>query len=323
MFDYQSGSDQLVKDLLAKLSDIHIRKESLRDSLMFPGPHKVDPVLVPYIEMLLSRFDLTRQIDATLQMDDGSFWRGHRDEGVVDGVWVRFRKMPSTPPKLDALPSPLPEWVRSALLEPESARGGLILITGATGMGKTTTASATVVSRLEKYAGVAYTVEQPPENPLNGWHGHGYCSQTWVKNDGERDPWARAMNSVLRSQPAGTPAILFLGEVREDEAARVAVQAANQGFLVVATAFASDIVSAVSTFANRVGAEARQAFALQLRTLVYQNIREGLLEVRMLRATPAVQQHIAEERYSSLAGELNTQTNQARIAMQQRMQQRA
>jgi len=322
MFDLQSGTEKVVRELLDRTSDIHVRVESPRESLMFPGPRVIDPVLVPYIEILLGRFDQTRQIDATLQMDDGSFWRGHRDEGVVDGVWVRFRKMPSKPPKLDSLPSPLPEWVRQALMEQDNARGGLVLITGATGMGKTTTASAIVVSRLEKYAGVAYTVEQPPENPLNGWHGEGYCSQTWVKNDGEPDPWARAMNSVLRSQPAGTPAILFLGEVREDEAACVAVQAANQGFLVVATAFASDIVSAVSTFANRVGAEGRQGFALQLRTLIYQNIREGHLEVKMLRCTPAVQQHIADERYSALAGELNTQTNQAKMEMQKRMQAR-
>ncbi|SFF31978.1 ATPase, T2SS/T4P/T4SS family [Paracidovorax wautersii] len=305
-------------DVLAQITDIHAAVDKVGDSISFPGPARVEESLIPYITSLVTQFTQTGQVDATLMMPDGSFWRGHRDDHVVDGAWVRFRKMPRCAPTLETLPSPLPEIVQEALLEQESQRGGLVLVAGATGMGKTTTASGTIVSRLTKYGGVAYTVEQPPENPLNGWHGKGYCTQTWVKDDGAANPWARAMRSVLRSQPAGTPAILFLGEVREEEAARVAVQAANQGFLVVATSFASDVVSAIASFASHVGPELRGQFAQQFRMLVWQNINEGKLEVKMLRSTSAVVQHICEERYAAMAGELQMQLNAARMEYQEK-----
>lgn len=306
-------------ELLGSITDIHAAVEKVGNSVTFPGPSKIDGRLLGYAETLVGLFNQTGQVDATLMMSDGSFWRGHRDDHVVDGAWVRFRRMPSNAPTLDALPSPLPATAKEALLEQESARGGLVLIAGATGMGKTTTASGTIVSRLQKFGGVAYTVEQPPENPLNGWHDKGYCTQTWVKDDGAPNPWARAMRSVLRSQPAGTPALLFLGEVREEEAAKVAVQAANQGFLVVATSFASDVVSAVANFSTQVGVELRSQFAQQFRTLVYQNITDGKLEVKVLRGTVPVAQHICEERYPALLGELQMQMNQARMAFQARM----
>ena len=38
--------------------------------------------------------------------------------------------------------------------------------------------------RLGSCGGAAFTVEDPPELPLNGFHGQGYCTQTWVAGDG-------------------------------------------------------------------------------------------------------------------------------------------
>lgn len=299
--------------ILDKVSDLGVCCEDLSKSLMFPGPVEIDPALLGLCEDMVRRFKEIGLDDATM-FTEGVFWRGHADRSVVDGEWIRFRKMPAVPPSLETLPSDLPPMVVSALMDRDVGRGGLLLIVGPTGSGKTTTASATVVSRLIAYKGMAYTVEEPPEHPLNGWHGEGYCAQTWVKGGGEPNPWANAMKGVLRSQPAGTPTIMFLGEVREDEAARVAVQAASNGFLVVATSFASDVSSGISSFARRIGKEGLDMFAKQLRVVLFQSLDDGMLRVNMLKHSSAVEQLIVKENFPAIDGELQFQANQMRLA---------
>lgn len=299
--------------LLADVTDIAVRCGDHRKSLMFPGPIEIHPELVDFCSAMEVKFVSTNLEDATMEVN-GIFWRGHADRSVVDGEWIRFRKMPEVAPTLGTLPSPLPAWVVEALMDKTLGRGGLILVVGPTGSGKTFTASATVVSRLKKYMGMAYTVEEPPEHPLNGWHGDGYCAQTWVRNGGA-DPWATAMKGVLRSQPAGTPTIMFLGEVREDEAAKVALQAANNGFLVIATSFASDVSSGISSFAGRVGEKELETFARQVQIVLFQSLSDGMLKVKMLTHTPAVEQLILKGNFGAIEGELAHQANEMRMKL--------
>lgn len=298
--------------LLENVTDLGVRCDDLSRSLMFPGPVLVDPGLLGLCGDMVARFRITGLDDATIEIGE-IFWRGHADRSVVDGEWIRFRKMPLKAPTLNSLPSHLPPMVVDALMDKEFWRGGLILIVGPTGSGKTTTASATVVSRLCSYKGMAYTIEEPPEHPLNGWHGEGYCAQTWVKGGG-LNPWANAMKGVLRSQPAGTPTIMFLGEVREDEAARVSLQAAGMGFLVIATSFASDVSSGIAEFAKRLGREHSVMLAKQLRVVLFQSLDNGFLKVNLLKHSSAVEQMILKENFSAIDGELQFQANQMRLA---------
>ena len=299
--------------LLDTVTDLGVCCDDLTKSLMFPGPSAINDGLLGLCQEMVSRFRGIGVDDATLEMH-GIFWRGHADRSVVDGEWIRFRKMPPVAPTLETLPSPLPRWVVDTLMDREMGRGGMILVVGPTGSGKTTTASATVVSRLHEFRGMAYTVEEPPEHPLNGWHGDGYCAQTWVKGIGV-DPWASAMKGVLRSQPAGTPTILFLGEVREDEAARVALQAAGNGFLVVATSHASDVSTGIATYAKRLGRDdaAKDMFSKLLRVVLFQSLMDGMLKVNLLKHSSAVEQAILKENFSAIDGELQFQANQMRL----------
>jgi len=114
---------------------------------------------------------------------------------------------------------------------------GLFVISGTFGQGKTTTASALVASRLAKYGGVAVTVEEPPEMPLEGRHGEGVCYQTWV----EPGKFSHACRQVAR----WAPSIIFLGEVRDDETALEALRASINGRLVVCTTHADNCAMAV------------------------------------------------------------------------------
>lgn len=303
--------DSKVKELLSEITDIRTCLNDPSQSLQFPGPVTLKAELSEYASQMAQRFRGFDVIDATLD-HQGIVWRGHLDAGVVDGPWVCFRKMPDKAPTLDTLPSPLPHAIHRFLLKPELCKGGLILVAGPTGSGKTTSASATVVSRLMELGGFASTAEQPPEQRLNGWHRGakiGYCSQAWVKMTGET-PWANALTGILRSQSVGTPTMLFVGEIREDEAARVALQAAGNGFLVICTSFATDLVSAVQSFGKRLDDSQKEMFSLLLKGVVFQKLDGKLLTAKLLETTLPVQQAIALSKYASLEGEAQRQANE-------------
>lgn len=298
--------------MLDNVSDIHFCVSDIGRSYYFPGPAKLAEELLAYAERVANIFLESNAVDSTVEFEK-VFWRGHLDETVVDGKWVRFRKMAPRPPCLDSLPTPLPKDIRENLLDPHACLGGMILILGPTGSGKTTSASATVVSRLKQFKGFATTIEDPPEHPLNGWHGEGYCAQTWLKPDGET-PWALAIKGALRSQPAKTRTMLMIGEVREDAAAAAAVLAASNGFLVVVTSHATSVESGVSAYANRLEDRDLELFIEQLRFVLFQRIVDDMLEVQLLKITDPIKQGVRKRLYSVITGELTIQQNQARAA---------
>jgi len=116
------------------------------------------------------------------------------------------------------------------ILEPH----GIVLVTGPTGSGKTTTLYA-ALSRLDATALNIMTVEDPIEYDLDG------ISQTQVNARIEMT-FARALRTILRQDPD----VVMIGEIRDLETAQIAVQASLTGHLVFATLHTNDAVSAVT-----------------------------------------------------------------------------
>lgn len=116
------------------------------------------------------------------------------------------------------------------ILEPH----GIVLITGPTGSGKTTTLYA-ALSRLDASALNIMTVEDPIEYDLDG------ISQTQVNPRIEMG-FARALRTILRQDPD----VVMIGEIRDLETAQIAVQASLTGHLVFATLHTNDAISAVT-----------------------------------------------------------------------------
>ena len=116
------------------------------------------------------------------------------------------------------------------ILEPH----GIVLVTGPTGSGKTTTLYA-ALSRLDATALNIMTVEDPIEYDLDG------ISQTQVNTRIEMS-FARALRTILRQDPD----VVMIGEIRDLETAQIAVQASLTGHLVFATLHTNDAVSAVT-----------------------------------------------------------------------------
>jgi general secretion pathway protein E len=111
---------------------------------------------------------------------------------------------------------------------------GIVLVTGPTGSGKTTTLYA-ALARLDASQSNIMTVEDPIEYELSG------IGQTQVNPKIDLD-FAKALRAILRQDPD----VIMIGEIRDFETAQIAIQASLTGHLVLATLHTNDAVSAVT-----------------------------------------------------------------------------
>nr|WP_315239034.1 ATPase, T2SS/T4P/T4SS family [uncultured Albidiferax sp.] len=111
---------------------------------------------------------------------------------------------------------------------------GIILVTGPTGSGKTTTLYA-ALSRLDASSSNIMTVEDPIEYELPG------VGQTQVNAKIDLT-FAKALRAILRQDPD----VIMIGEIRDFETAQIAIQASLTGHLVLATLHTNDAASAVN-----------------------------------------------------------------------------
>ena len=111
---------------------------------------------------------------------------------------------------------------------------GIVLVTGPTGSGKTTTLYGALL-RLRNKTNNIMTVEDPIEYNLDG------IGQTQVNSRIDMN-FARALRAILRQDPD----IVMIGEIRDIETAQIAVQASLTGHLVLATLHTNDAPSAVT-----------------------------------------------------------------------------
>src|SRR5258706_12927979 len=117
-----------------------------------------------------------------------------------------------------------------ALLEPH----GILLVTGPTGSGKTTTLY-TALDRLNKPDVKILTVEDPVEYQMPG------INQIQVKPQIDLT-FANALRSIVRQDPD----VIMIGEIRDLETAQIAVQSALTGHLVLSTVHTNDAPSTVN-----------------------------------------------------------------------------
>ncbi|MDA7416788.1 type II secretion system ATPase GspE [Xenophilus arseniciresistens] len=119
---------------------------------------------------------------------------------------------------------------RSLITQPH----GIILVTGPTGSGKSTTLYA-ALGEMDASSSNIMTVEDPIEYELHG------VGQTQVNAKIELT-FAKALRAILRQDPD----VIMIGEIRDYETAQIAIQASLTGHLVLATLHTNDSVSAVT-----------------------------------------------------------------------------
>jgi type II secretory ATPase GspE/PulE/Tfp pilus assembly ATPase PilB-like protein len=246
--------ERLVADALTVgASDVHVEagEEAVRVR------HRVDGVLRD-VELLpravglplVSRLKILAGLDIAdrLRPQDGRA-RVRVAAGTVDlrlstlpaargeNVVLRLQAPEAAPGTFAALGFSAGDAARVAQLL--DAREGLVLVTGPTGSGKTTTLYAALGRILARGGVNVVTVEDPVERRLPG------VVQVQV-NERTGLTFATALRAILRQDPD----VVLVGEVRDRETAAIAAQAALTGHLVLATLHTIDAASAVTRLAD-------------------------------------------------------------------------
>ncbi len=236
----------LLQALRERASDIHFEPYEIRSVVRF----RVDGVLRDIIEppralhaALVSRLKVMASLDIAEKRlpQDGRIALKLGDKSVDvrvstlptgPGERVVLRLLDKDSARLDLTALGMSDETLSAIDRLIREPHGIVLVTGPTGSGKTTTLYA-AMSRLPRGALNVMTVEDPIEFALDG------VGQTQV-NPRIELTFARSLRSILRQDPD----IIMIGEIRDLETAQIAVQASLTGHLVLATLHTNDAVSA-------------------------------------------------------------------------------
>jgi len=157
---------------------------------------------------------------------------------VLHGEKVVLRVLDQTANKLGLADLGFSPTELTQVLEALGAPHGMILCTGPTGSGKTTTLSA-MLSHLNDGSRNIMTIEDPIEIPIRG------ISQTAV-NPAVSLSFASALRGFLRSDPN----VIMVGEIRDFETAEIAMQAALTGHLLLSTLHTNSAALAITRLEN-------------------------------------------------------------------------
>ena len=160
----------------------------------------------------------------------------HGEDAVIrildkESISERFREL-----RLDILGFPEDELrrFRKYIAEPY----GMVLVTGPTGSGKTTTLYA-ALSEIKSIEDKIVTIEDPVEYQLRG------ITQIPI-NEKKGLTFARGLRSILRHDPDK----IMVGEIRDPETAQIAIQSALTGHLVFTTVHANNVLDVLGRFLN-------------------------------------------------------------------------
>jgi type IV pilus assembly protein PilB len=264
----QAGEDQspavklldsiLLSAMQRRASDIHIEAADRSTKVKL----RVDGILIPAMEPLdirlhaplVSRLKVMSELDIAERRvpQDGSF-RMRLDRKTVDfrvsilpsvfgeSVVIRILDRDSIATGVSALklerlgfnPEDLKRF-RRAITRPY----GMVLVTGPTGSGKTTTLYA-AISEMNTLEDKLITIEDPVEYQLSG------VVQISV-NEKKGLTFARGLRSILRHDPDK----IMVGEIRDPETAQIAIQSALTGHLVLTTVHANNVFDVIGRFAS-------------------------------------------------------------------------
>lgn len=164
--------------------------------------------------------------------------------------WYALRRSMDPIPRLRSLLKGVPIPVLRTLGRiGKRPNRGLILMSGATGSGKTTTICSLLSEYLYQYGDIATTIEDPPELKLEGEYrgGSGHCFQVKVLNG----DFATPLRASLRYQPR----YILLGEIRDPDGASEALRAAISGHIVLSTIHSGSIPEAIQSMLKLVSAK--------------------------------------------------------------------
>ncbi|MBX3382886.1 MAG: type II/IV secretion system protein [Phycisphaeraceae bacterium] len=237
----------LFEALRRRASDVHIHPMETRLVIRF----RIDGMLVdafsPPLSLapaISSRLKVMTELDIanrhTPQDGHTSVRVGSRKVDIrfsciptVYGERLVLRLLDQTATQLSLDEIGMTREMQASLLDLVDRPTGIILVTGPTGSGKTTTLYA-ALSRVDRSSRNVMTIEDPVEYHLDG------ISQMQV-NVKRGVTFATGLRALLRQDPD----VILVGEIRDNETAQLAIQASLTGHLVLATLHTNDAPSAI------------------------------------------------------------------------------
>ncbi|CAI9392728.1 MULTISPECIES: type IV pilus twitching motility protein PilT [Citrobacter] len=233
------------------------------------------------------------------------------------GTSLALRLLPTQCPTLETLETP------SVLPELLSSENGLILVTGATGSGKSTTLAAMVAWLNQHVDGHILTLEDPIE--------YVYTSQRCLIQQREVGLHCASFAAGLRAALREDPDVILLGELRDSETIRLALTAAETGHLVLATLHTRGAAQAIERLIDSFPAQekdpVRSQLAGSLRAVLSQKLESDKQEGRvalfeLLINTPAAGNLIREGKSHQLPHVIQTGQQVGMMTFAQSLQQR-
>ena len=235
-----------------RASDIHIEAEDARSRVRYRvdgrllqklnPPHQMHPAIVSRIKIMAGMDISERRVpqdgDIHVAIDGRPFdlrvstMPGKFGEKVVIRL-IDNRNAVVPIEKMGMRAEMVEQWKRAI-----SAANGMVLVTGPTGSGKSTTLYSALAEISTDELNIS-TVENPVEAQLQG------INQFQV-NEKAGFNFAGALRALLRQDPD----VIMVGEIRDLETATIATQAALTGHLVLSTLHTNDAVSAVTRLVN-------------------------------------------------------------------------
>jgi len=248
----------------------------------------------------LEEFQERNDTDFAYQLEGHGRFRANlfRDNRGVGGV---FRLIPSVIQTFEDLKSP-PVLKKFCTLNK-----GLVLVTGPTGSGKSTTLAAMINHINENRADHIITIEDPIEFV--------HPSKRCLINQREVHTHTLGFKAALRAALREDPDIVLVGEMRDLETTHIAIETAETGHLVFGTLHTTTAISAVDRLIDQFSAEQqpqiRMMLSSALKGVVAQNLlkkkgggRVAALEILMV--TPAVSALIREAKTSQIMSIMQT-----------------
>jgi twitching motility protein PilT len=305
-------ADLLMMTLEMKASDLHLTV-GLPPSVRVNG--EVEPLQLPPLtrevaqELIYgllndgqrARFDETRDLDLSLDFGETGRFRVNAFVGR-QGVGAVLRVIPSRIKTATELGLP-PIITKMADFE-----RGLVLVTGPTGSGKSTTLAALIDQINQNRHGHILTIE----DPIEFVHPHKNCVVNQREVGAHTAHFAAALRAALREDPD----VILVGEMRDLETISLAVSAAETGHLVFGTLHTSSAPQTVDriidVFPPHQQAQIRAQLSESIRGVVAQMLvktsdgtgRAAALEI--LTATPAVRNLIREGKTFQLPSVIQT-----------------
>ncbi|MFM2223057.1 MAG: hypothetical protein RLZZ78_1314 [Armatimonadota bacterium] len=317
----QEQINQILMDAVnAGASDIHIsaglppivrQDGNLHQAGTTPLTPEVAKLLV---EALLatdqkSRMHRSKDADFTYVIDDFGRFRvnAYQQRGTLAAA---IRPIPAHIPSIESLRLP------AILSDLTRCHAGLILVTGATGSGKSTTIAAMVDHINRERAVHILTLEDPIE--------YTFQNRRAMVNQREIGTDSADFQSAMRSALREDPDVIVVGELRDLETMRAALTLAETGHLVFATLHTRSAPSTVDRFIDAFSAEQQNQVRTQLAGSLQAVISQQLIRkvnggriaaIEILTATAAVRSLIREGKTHQLANAIETGGEAGMISM--------